>query len=173
MKGLFWSLLATLAGTAMLVVGIAGVAGAFDGDDSSSSGSSSGSGSAADVADFTDCGASDPRFDEFNSIDLTGDAGSATLLVSCQGGNVELSMVATDFSTGEGRTVALWLYNKRDDAKLIAFSQLEARDTTVVTSGSLPEDSADYKKIVVTEEPPSGDFEEPERPTKIILQGRP
>jgi hypothetical protein len=171
MKGLFWSLLATLVGTAMLAAGIAGVAGAFDGDDSSRSGSSSGS--AADVADFSDCGASDPRFDEFNSIDLTGDAGSATLIVSCQGGDVELSMVATDFSAGEGRTVALWLYNKRDDAELIAFSKLEARDTTVVTSGSLPDDSADYKKIVVSEEPSSEDFEEPGRPTKIILQGRP
>jgi hypothetical protein len=171
MKGVFWSLLATLAGTAMLVVGIAGIAGAFDGDDDSSSGSSSSA--TADVADFTDCGASDPRFDEFNSIDLTGDAGSATLLVSCQGGHVELSMIATDFSAEKGRTVALWLYNKRNDAELIASSQQEARDTTVVTSGSLPEDSADYKKIVVTEEPPSADLEEPDRPTKIILQGRP
>jgi hypothetical protein len=171
MKGVFWSLLATLAGAAMLVVGIIGVAGAFDSDDDSGSGSKSSP--AADVADFTDCGASDPRFDEFNSIDLTGKAGSATLLVSCQGGDVELSMIATDFAAADGRTVALWLYNSRDDAELIAFSKLEDRDTTVVTSGSLPEDSADYKKIVVTDEPSSSDFEEPERPTKIILKGRP
>jgi hypothetical protein len=167
MKGVFWSLLATLAGTAMLVAGIAGVAGAFDGDDDSDSSSSS-----ADVSDFTDCGEGDPRFAEFNMIELTGDAGRATVIVSCQDGTVELSMIGTDFRTDKDRNVTMWLYNSRDDAELVDSTPQETSDDTVVVSGSLPDDSADYKKIVVTEE--KFDLvEDPDRPSTVILQGRP
>ena len=161
MKGLFWSLAATLVGVAMLVAGIAGVAGAFDGDESDS-----------ESADATDCDSPDPRFKEFNSIDLTGDAGRATLIATCQNGNVEVSMVATDFAPEQDRDVAVWLYNSRKDAELIDFTPQEAGDDTTVVSGSLPEDSERYRKVVVTEE--SFDVRSgPERPTKIILQGKP
>jgi hypothetical protein len=166
MKGLFWSLFATLAGVAMLAVGIAGVAGAFEGEDSPSDSSSD---SGADVANFDDCPSDDSRFSSFNTYTVRGADNSATVIISCQASRVEVSMIASDLPTAKPRTVALWLYNNRKDAVLIASSQQEPGDESVVVSGELPPGSQNYKKLAITAEKPSADFEDPERPTKIIL----
>jgi|SRR5215211_1310631 len=168
MKRVIGPLLATLAGVALLVIGIAGVAGAFDDDSGSGSDDST-----EDVADFGSCPTTDERFGEFDSFEVTGDGGRATVILSCQSGSIEVSMVATELSAEKPRTVALWLYNNRKDAELISTALQEPGDNTVVVSGDLPEDSADYKKVVITEEPPEAGFDDPERPTKVILQGRP
>src|SRR4051794_23246282 len=102
MKGLFWSLLATVVGVAMLGVGIVSVAGSFDGDKSSASEAS------ADPSDFKDCPTDDPRFSEFKTLDLTGADGSASLFVSCQDKRIDVSMVAVDLQSEKARTVAMW-----------------------------------------------------------------
>src|SRR4051812_9972061 len=107
MKGLIVALLATLAGLTMLAVGVAGVAGAFD-DDSSSSDRSS-----VDVTNFSACKGSDPRLGEFTSFDLTGDGGNASVLVTCQGGGLEATLLGTGLTADKQRTVALWLYRNR------------------------------------------------------------
>ena len=164
MKTLSWSILATLVGLAMLVVGIAGVAGAFEGDESSSDSSS-----AADVANFDDCPSDDARFSSFNTYTVNGQDNSATLIISCQQTRVEVSMIASDLPTAKPRTVALWLYNNRKDYELIASSQQEPGDDSVVVSGELPPGSENYKKIAITAEKPSADFEDPGRPTKVVL----
>src|SRR5215213_8738532 len=164
MKPLIAAVLATLLGAAMLALGIAGVAGAFD--DGSSSGDS-----AEDVADFESCPTTDDRFTEFGAIELTGSAGSAHVTVSCESGEIELSMISGSLIAEEPRAVALWLYNSRKSAEFVASAGQTAGDAVVVISGTLPSDSADYKKLVVTEE--SNAYAEPEAPTKVILQGRP
>ena len=164
MKGLLWSLFATLAGVAMLAVGIAGVAGAFEDEDSSSS-----SDSAADVANFDDCPSDDARFSSFNTYSVDDGDNSATVIISCQETEVEVSMIASDLPTARPRTIALWLYNSRKDAQLISSSQQEPGDDSVVVSGELPPGSQNYKKLAITAEKPSADFEDPERPTKVIL----
>ena len=168
MKGLIGSLLATLLGTAMLVVGIAGVAGAFDNGSGSTSDEAG-----ADVADFDTCPTTDDRFADFGTFDFSADAGSATVIRTCRSTGIELSMVSTSLTTDKPRALALWLYNNRKDAALIATTAQEPGDDTVVISGTLPDDSEDYKKLVVTEEPASAYFEDPDRPTKVILQARP
>jgi hypothetical protein len=170
MKSLSLSLLATLVGLAMLVIGIAGVAGAFEEDEDS--GSSSSSTTSVDVSDFGSCETSDRRFDEFTTIELTGSGGSANVIVTCQAGSVEVSIIGTGISTDESRTVALWLYNSRSDAELVTSTQQEAGDDTVVLSGALPSGSEDYEKLVVTEGPPSEDFADPETVGRVIMQAR-
>ena len=167
MKGLLGALAATVIGLSMLVGGVVGVAGGFDGDDSSDS-SASGT---EDVANFDDCETADTRFREFTSFDLTGDAGAEPVIVSCQGGGVEVSFIASALPAEESRTVALWLYNKRDDAELIAWGVQQPGDDTVVLSGGLPSGSEDYAKLVVTEGPPDA-VEEPAEPGKVLLQAR-
>jgi hypothetical protein len=169
MKSLLGAIAATLIGAAMLVGGIVGVAGGFDGDDSSDSSSAE---ATEDVANFDRCSTADDRFDEFNSIEVLGDAGRGTVLVSCQGGVVELSMIASSLPAEESRTVALWLYNNRKDADLIAYGQQEPGDDTVVLSSRLPTGSANYEKLVVTEGPPLPDLDEPAAPGRVILQAR-
>ncbi len=167
MKSLLGALAATLIGLAMLVGGIVGVAGGFDGDDSSSSAESS-----EDVANFDDCPTTDPRFDEFTSFDLTGDAGTEPIIVSCQGGVIEVSFIASALPAEEERTVALWLYNDRKDARLIAYGLQTPGDDTVVLSDRLPLGSEDYEKLVVTEGPPTEGVDDPPKLGKIILQAR-
>jgi hypothetical protein len=169
MKSLSLSLLATLVGLAMLVLGIAGVAGAFEKDEDSGSSSSS---SSADVSDFGSCETTDTRFDEFTTIELSGPGGSANVIITCQGGGVEVSVIGTGLTTEEPRTVALWLYNSRKDAELIASTQQEAGDDAAILSGQLPSGSEDYEKLVITEGPPSDDFEDPEQVGRVILQAR-
>ena len=166
MKGLLGALAATLIGLAMLVGGIVGVAGGFDGDDSSSSAESS-----EDVANFDSCGTNDPRFGEFTTFDLTGDAGREPVIVSCQDNAIEVSFIASALPAEEARTVSLWLYNKRSDAKLIAYGVQQPGDDTVVLSDNLPAGSEDYAKLVVTEGPPD-ELEEPAKPGKVLLQAR-
>jgi hypothetical protein len=168
MKSLGFSLLATLVGLAMLVVGIAGVAGAFESDEDSDSSSSS----SADVADFTSCDTADTRFDEFNSIELTGSGGTANVIVSCQASSVEVSLLGSGITAEEPRTVALWLYNSRKEAELIASTQQEAGDEHAFISGELQPGSEDYQKLVVTEGPPSDDFEDPTEVGRVIMQAR-
>ena len=167
MKGLLGALAATLIGLAMLVGGIVGVAGGFDGDDDSSSAESS-----EDVANFDSCPTTDPRFAEFTSFDLTGDAGTEPVIVSCQNGVIEVSFIASALPAEETRTVALWLYNSRKDADLIAYGQQEPGDDTVVLSGQLPAGSEDYEKMVVTESPPVPDLGKPVAPGDVLLQAR-
>jgi hypothetical protein len=168
MKSLFGSLLATLVGLAMLVVGIAGVAGAFETDEDSGSSPSS----TADVSDFDSCETSDSRFDEFNSIEVTGSGGTATVIVSCQAGSVEVSLIGSGLNTDESRTLGLWLYNDRKDAELIASTQQEAGDDHAVISGELPSGSEDYAKLVVAESPPSPDFQDPSEVGRVVMQAR-
>jgi hypothetical protein len=167
MKSLFLSLLATLVGLAMLVIGIAGVAGAFETDEDSGSSSST-----EDVADFDSCPTADDRFGTFTTIEVTGDGGSASVIVTCQDSEIEVSMIGSGLTTEEPRTVALWLYNSRKDAELIASSQQEAGDDSVVISGQLPLSSQNYEKIVVSASPPSDDFEDPAEVGDVILQAR-
>ena len=166
MKGLLWSFLATLAGVAMLAVGVAGVAGAFDGDDPSSSSSDS----SVDVANFDDCPSDDDRFSSFNTYSVDDGDNSATVVISCQQTEVEVSMIASDLPTAKTRTVALWLYNSRNDAELIAASRQEPGDDGAVVSGELPPGSENYKTIAISAERPSAEVEPPTRPTKVILE---
>ncbi len=168
MKGLLGALAATLIGLAMLAGGIVGVAGGFDGDDSSSDSAES----TEDVANFDSCPTTDPRFSEFTSFDLTGDAGTEPVLVSCQGGSVEVSFIASALPAEERRTISLWLYNNRSDAELVAYGTQEPGDDTVVLSGELPSGSSKYKKLVVTEGPPLPDLDEPQEPGDVLLQAR-
>jgi hypothetical protein len=161
-KGVFWSLLATLVGTAMLVVGIVGVAGAFDSDKSSGS-------SSADVP----CDAPDSRFREFTAVELSGDGGSGTAVATCEGDEMQLSFISDTATVDEPTTIALWLYNNRRDAELVGSTQRGPEDSFVGASGPLPADSSDYKKIVVTSGPPLTGLEEPEKPGDVILKGRP
>ena len=169
MKRVLGPLIATVVGLAMLVVGIVGVAGAFDKGDS---GRSRGS-SASDVANFDSCPSADHRFTEFKTIQLTGDAGNATAVVTCQDGDIEISTFASSFPTDKPRTVALWLYKNRQDAELIASSQQDTSQDFVGLSGQLPLDSLNYKKLVVTEGPPSDSYEDPTEPGRVILKGKP
>jgi hypothetical protein len=166
MKSVIGSLLTTLLGTVMLVVGIAGVAGAFEQDEDSGSSSDSSS----DVANFDSCSTADDRFGTFTTYEVTGPGGRATVIVSCQDGSVEVSMIGSGLTTEKRRTVSLWLYNNRRDAQLIAASQQERDEDAVALSGELPSGSEAYKKLVVTEGPGSDDFEDPEKPGKVILQ---
>ena len=166
MKGLLLALTATAIGMAMLVGGIVGVAGGFDGDDSESSAEAS-----EDVANFDTCKTADKRFSEFTTFDLTGDAGREPVIVSGQDEAIEVSFIASALPAEEARTVALWLYNKRDDAELIAWGVQEPGDNTVVLSDKLPLSSQNYAKLVVTEGPPDA-VEEPAEPGKVILQAR-
>jgi hypothetical protein len=170
MKGLLWSIVATVVGVAMLAVGIAGVAGAFEGEDSPSSSSSD---SSADVANFDDCPSDDNRFASFNTYAVDDGDNSATVIVSCQENRVELSLIASDLPTAKPRTIALWLYNNRKDAELIAFTQQEPGDESVVASGELLPGSQSFKKIAITAEKPSADSAAPSRPTKVILEVEP
>ena len=167
MKSVIVALLATLLGAAMLGIGIAGVAGAFDGDDDDS-----GSSSSSSVTNFDDCPASDPRFSAFTTYRVTGPAGTATVVVSCRPAGVEVSVLGSGLTTGDSRTVSLWLYNNRKDALLIGSDQQLTGDETVAITGRLPAGSEAYKKLVVTEGPPSTDYEDPEKPGRVILQVR-
>lgn len=164
MKSLVIALLATLLGVAMLGVGIAGVAGAFDGDDDS--------GSSASVADFDDCPTSDPRFGTFTTYRVTGPAGTATVVITCRQGGVEVSMLGSGLEAGDSRTVSLWLYNNRKDAVLIGSDQQLTGAPTVAITGDLPAGSEAYKKLVVTEGPPSTHNLDPEKPGRVLLQVR-
>jgi hypothetical protein len=167
MKRVLGPLIATVVGLAMLVVGIVGVAGAFDSKDSSSSGSST-----ADVANFDSCPTADHRFSEFKTFPLIGDAGDATAVVTCQDGNVEISVLGTGLTTEKPRTVALWLYNNRKDAELIASSQQDSSQGFLGVSGELPLASLNYEKLVVTEGPPSDSSEDPTEPGRVILKAK-
>ena len=167
MKSLAGALAATLIGLAMLVGGIVGVAGGFDSDSDSDSDET-----VADVSNFSSCATSDDRFDEFDSIDMTGRNANASVLVSCQGGEVEISMIASSLDAERDRTVSLWLYNSRDDAAFISATQQAAGEPTVLLSGQLPSDSESYRKVVVTEGPASRGFEDPTEPGKVIMQAR-
>jgi hypothetical protein len=140
------------------------VAGAFEGDDSSSSSSSS-----SDVVNFDDCPSDDNRFSSFNTYSVDDGDNSATVIVSCQESRIEVSMIASDLPTAEPRTVALWLYNSRKDAELIASTQQVPGDDSVVASGELPPGSQRYKRLAITTGKPSADFEAPGRPGKVIL----
>jgi hypothetical protein len=165
MRGLLLALLATLVGVAMLAVGIAGVAGALD------DGSSSSSGSSADVTNFSACEGSDPRLSEFKSFDLAGDGGNATVLVTCQDGALEATLVGTGLSAQKQRTVALWLYRNRKVAALVDSVPQEAGDPNAFLSGALPHGTEDYRKWVVTEEPYSFD-QQPAAPSgPVLVQG--
>jgi hypothetical protein len=165
MKSLAGAIAATLIGLAMLVGGIVGVAGGFDSDSDSDE-------TATDVSNFTTCRTTDERFDEFDSIEMSGRGGDANVLVSCQAGEVEISMIATSLPAEEDRTVSLWLYNGRDDHAFIASTQQAAGEPTVLLSSNLPEDSSHFKKIVVTEGPASPDFADPAEPGRVIVQAR-
>lgn len=167
MKSLAGAIAATLIGLAMLVGGIVGVAGGFDSDSDSDSDDTT-----VDVSNFDSCATSDSRFDEFDSIDMRGSGAGASVLVSCQAGTVEISMIASSLDARSDRTVSLWLYNSRDDAAFISSTQQAAGEPTVLLSGSLPEDSEAFKKLVVTEGPPSRDFEDPTEPGKVLMQAR-
>ena len=168
MKPLLGALAATLIGLAMLVGGIVGVAGGFDGDDSGGSGSSE---ATEDVANFDSCPETDPRFGEFTTFEMRGEAGFEPLIVSCQGGAVEVSFISSALPADERRTLALWLYNSRKDARLIAWGVQEPGDNTVVLSDKLPLGSEDYKKLVLSEGPPI-ELEDSPRLGKVILQAR-
>jgi hypothetical protein len=168
MKSLSLSLLATLVGLAMLVVGIAGVAGAFESDEDS------GSSSTDSVSNFDGCPTADDRFEGFTTIELTGSGGTASVLVTCQEPEIQLSLIGSVLPTEESRTVALWLYNDRKDAELVGSSQQEATgEDRVYISGELPLSSQNYEKLVVTESPPLDDFEEPTEVGRVIMQARP
>ena len=162
MRGLLLALLATLFGVAMLAVGIAGAAGAFD-DSSSSNG-----GPEADVTNFSACKGSDARFNEFASFDLSGDAGSATVLVTCQGDVLEATLVGTGLTAPKQRRVAFWLYRNRKVAKLLNSVPQEAGDPSTFVSGPLPKGTEEYRKWVVTEEPYSFN-EHPTAPSGPVL----
>ncbi len=150
MKSLVGSLLAALVGLAMLGFGIAGVAGAFEEDEDS------GSESAA-------CTSTDPRIAELETFDI--DAG--LIIINCVSGEYQASFAGTGVKpSSKPRTFALWLYNSRDDAELVAGLTQTPGDTTPVLSGPLPDDTERFKKWALSVEPPTdGD---PERPTKII-----
>ena len=164
MKGLVLALLATLVGLAMLAVGVAGVAVAFD-DDSPSSGRSS-----VDVTNFSACKGSDPRLSEFASFDLSGEGGSGSVLVTCQSGGLEATLLGTGLSAEKQRTVALWLYRDRSRAELVDAVPQEAGDPNAFLSGSLPQATEEYRKWVVTEEPYS--LDPPAAPTgPVLVQG--
>jgi|SRR5215204_6083118 len=164
MKVVLLLVLTTLVGAAITGVGIAGAAGAFDDDESDSSSSSS------SLTDFDECAITDPRFGNFTTYRVTGEAGTGTVVISCQKGVVEVSMLGSGITTEGSRTVALWLYNNRRDAVLIGANQQQAGDETTAITGPLPSGSQSYKKIVVTEGRPSTEYEEPEKPGKVILK---
>jgi hypothetical protein len=165
MKGLLLALLGTLAGVGMIAVGLAGATGAFDDK------SSSGAGPEADVTNFAGCKGSDPRFREFASFDLSGDGGSATVLVTCQGDTLEATLVGTGLFADKQRTVALWLYRNRSVSKLLNSTPQEAGDPSTFVSGPLPKATEDYRKWVVTEEPYAFN-EHPTAPTgPVLLEG--
>jgi hypothetical protein len=163
LKSVLLALLATIVGAGMVGGGVYGLVKGDDDDDSPSSSS------AADVSNFDDCPSDDDRFSSFNTYTVNGEDNSATVIVSCQESRVEVSMIASDLPTAKPRTVALWLYNNRKDAELIAFAQQEPGGDSVAVSGELPPGSQSYKKLAITAEKPSADLEAPSRPTKVIL----
>jgi hypothetical protein len=165
MRGLLVALLATLVGLAMLAVGIAGAAGAFDDD------SSSGKGSSVDVTSFATCKGLDPRLSAVTSFDLTGDGGSASVLVTCQSAGLQATLLGTGLTADKQRTVALWLYRDRNVAELVDSVPQEAGDPNAFLSGALPDATEEYRKWVVTEEPYSYD-KKPTAPTgPVVVQG--
>jgi hypothetical protein len=164
MRGLLIALLATVVGLAMLVVGIAGVAGAFDNDSSSGD-------SKADVTNFASCKAADRRLSEFKSFDLTGDGGSATVLVTCEDGALQATMLGTGLPAEKNRNLALWVYRNRKTAEIVSFVPQEAGDPGAFLSGPVPAGSEKYRKWVVTEEPYSFEDEPPAPAGAILAQG--
>jgi hypothetical protein len=159
-KPLLVSLLATLAGIAMLGVGIAGVAGAFD--------SSPDGGSSLDVTNFGPCPSTDPRFRSFATYELTGNGGAGTAIVSCQNSSLEATFLATGMTADVPRTAALWLFDTRDNARLVAASPQELGDDSLILSGQLPASGTEpYRKWVVTAEPAGQ--EAPALPTGAVL----
>jgi hypothetical protein len=161
MKGLLLALLATIAGVALLGIGIAGAAGAFD------SGSPK-PGPEADVTNFTACKGSDPRFKEFASFYLTGEGGSATVLVTCQGDTLEATLVGAGLGAQTQRRVAFWLYRNRKVFQLLNSVPQEAGDPSTFVSGPLLKGSEAYRKWLVTEEPYASN-EHPTAPTGPVL----
>jgi hypothetical protein len=162
MKGLMLALLATLAGLAMLAAGIAGVAGAFD-DDSKGD-------SKVDVTNFSSCKAADPRLSEFKSFDLTGDGGNASVLVTCEGGVLQATMLGTGLPAEKDRKLALWVYRNRRTAEIVSAVPQDAGEPGAFLSGPIPKDTERYRKWVVTEEPYSFDDFPPAPAGPILAQ---
>jgi anti-sigma-K factor RskA len=80
----------------------------------------------------------------------------------------EATFLATGMTADVPRTAALWLFDTRDNARLVAASPQELGDDSLILSGQLPASGTEpYRKLVVTAEPAGQ--EAPALPTGAVL----